>query len=111
MMRTRLAKGVVAAAVAAVAQSAVAGTDIYFNPLTQSSAVATPNHVNELSSPCQPPPGLSQVTLTSLREAEADMNQSLIRVPGADTSATMLDMSAFSPDGKWLFLPHETPGG
>jgi hypothetical protein len=110
-MTTRLAKGLVAAAVAAVGQTAVAGTDIYFNPLTQSSAVATPNHVNELNSPWQTPPGLSQVNLTSLREAEADVAQSLLRVPGADTSATMLDMSAFSPDGKWLFLPHETPWG
>lgn len=111
MIRTRLAKGVAAAVAAALGQTAAAGTDIYFNPLTQSSAVATPNHVNELSSPWQTPAGLSQENLTSLREAEADMNQSLIRVPGADTSATMLDMSAFSPNGKWLFLPHETPWG
>jgi hypothetical protein len=110
-MRTHLARGLVAAAVAAVGQTAVAGTDIYFNPLTQSSAVATPNHINELSSPWQTPPGLAQVNLTSLREAEANVNQSLIRVPGAGTSASMLDMAAFSPDGRWLFLPHETPFG
>jgi hypothetical protein len=110
-MKTRLPQGLLTVAVAAVTQSAVAGTDIFFNPLTQSSAVATPNHVNELNSPWQTPPGLSQENLTSLREAEADVNQSLIRVPGAETSATMLDMSAFSPDGKWLFLPHEAPWG
>lgn len=110
-MKTRLAKGALAVAVAAAGQAAVAGTDIYFNPLTQSSAVATPNHINELNSPWQAPAGLAQSNLTSLREAEADVNQSMIRVPGAGTSASMLDMTAYSPNGKWLFLPHETPFG
>jgi hypothetical protein len=110
-MDTRLVKGLLIAAGAAAVQPALAGTDIFFNPLTQSSAVATPNHVNELNSPWQTPPGLSQKNLTSLREAEADVNQSLLRVPGAGTSASMIDMAAFSSDGKYLYLPHETPWG
>lgn len=110
-MERYFAKCCVGAAAVALAQVAAAGTDIFFNPLTQSSAVATPNHLNELNSPFQTPPGLSQKNLTSLREAEADLNQSLIRVAGAGTSASMFDMSSYTPDGKYLFIPHETPWG
>lgn len=48
-----LALGVSVAVVAQVQ----AGTEPYFQPLTQSSAVATPNHINELNSPWQTPAG------------------------------------------------------
>lgn len=105
-----LSRCLVGAAVA-FSQAAIAGTDTYFNPLTQSAAVASPDHINEWNSPFQTPPGLSQVNLTSLAEAEADINQSMLRVPGAGTSASMIDMSAYGPDGRYLFLPHETPFG
>ena len=93
-------------------QTACAATDIYFNPLTQSTAVAqVPNHVNELNNPWQVPAGVSQVNLTSLKEIEADSSQSTIRVPGLGADASMTDMAAFDPTGRYIFLPHETQYG
>ncbi|HEX7028014.1 MAG TPA: alkaline phosphatase PhoX [Gammaproteobacteria bacterium] len=89
----------------------MAGTDVYFNPLTQSAAVASPNHVNELNSPWQTPAGISQVNLTSLREVESSVNQSILRVPGAGTSASMFDMVSYDDEARFLFIPHETPYG
>ena len=89
---------------------ALAGTDIWFNPLVQSAAVAPPNHVNELNSPWQTPPGLSQVNLLSMQEVEADADQSIVRVP-AGRSSSMIDMIAYDNTGNYLFLPHETPFG
>jgi uncharacterized protein len=89
----------------------IAGTGPYFNPLTQSSAVATPNHINELKSPWQTPAGISQKNLTSMMKIESDINQSVVRAPGAGTSASMWDMVDFDPSGKYLFIPHETPYG
>lgn len=104
-------KTIVSGMILAGAQVASAGTDIYFNPLTQSTAVATPNHVNELNSPWQAPAGISQSNLTRLSEAEADPAQSLVRVPGLGSNASMFDMSAFDPTGKYVFIPHETQFG
>lgn len=96
----------------ACAQTANAGTDVFFNPLTQSAAVAqVPNHVNELNSPWQVPAGVSYTNLTSLHEIEADASQSTIRVPGLGQNASMTDMSAFDPTGRFVFLPHETMYG
>jgi hypothetical protein len=96
----------------ACAQTASAGTDVFFNPLTQSAAVAQiPNHVNELNSPWQVPAGVSYKNLTSLHEIEADADQSTIRVPGLGDGASMTDMSAFDPSGRYVFLPHETQYG
>lgn len=88
-----------------------AGTPPYFNPLTQSAAVGSPNHVNEINSPWQAPAGISQVNLTSMSEIEADMDQSVVRATGAARSASMWDMVAFDPTGKYVFIPHETPWG
>jgi hypothetical protein len=96
----------------ACAQTALAGTDVYFNPLTQSAAVAQiQNHVNELNSPWQVPVGVSYKNLTSLHEIEADANQSTVRVPGLGSDASMTDMSAFDPSGRYIFLPHEVQFG
>ena len=96
----------------ACAQTANAGTDVFFNPLTQSTAVAqVPNHVNELTSPWQVPAGVSSRNLTSLHEIEADASQSTVRVPGLGQNASMTDMSAFDPTGRYVFLPHETRYG
>jgi len=93
-------------------QSANAGTDIFFNPLTQSAAVAqTQNHINELNSPWQVPAGVKYRNLTSLHEIEADSGQSVVRVPGLGSVASMIDMSAFDPSGRYIFLPHETKYG
>ncbi len=95
----------------AMSLTAIAGTKPYFVPLTQSSAVASPNHINELNSPWQVPAGLRYRNLTSMQEIEADFNQSVQRVPGVGTATTMFDMLAFDPTGKYIFIPHETPVG
>jgi len=96
----------------ALAHSASAGTDVFFNPLTQSAAVAqVPDHVNELNSPWQVPAGVSYTNLTSLHEIEADSSQSVVRVSGLGTNASMWDMAAFDPSGRYLFIPHETQWG
>lgn len=95
----------------AVSQAATAGTEPYFTPLTQSSAVATPNHLNELNSPWQVPGGIAYRNLTSMQEIEADVTQSVQRVRGQGTSATMFDMLAYDPTGEYIFIPHETPIG
>ena len=87
----------------------VAG-DPFFNPLTQSTAVASPNHINELNSPWQVPAGVSQRNLMSLKEVEADSEQSIQRVPAGNISS-MFDMMAYDPTGRYLFIPHETPFG
>ncbi len=96
-----------AAIVCAISASANAGTDIFFNPLTQSSAVATPNHPNELNNPWQVPAGLSQENLTNLLEIQNDVYQSVVRWDGSNNAA-MFDMIAYDPTGKYLFIPHET---
>lgn len=110
-MRTCLLRMFVGAATVAVSQLSFAGTDIYFNPLTQSSSVASPNHINELNGPWRAPAGISQENLTSMAEIEADANQSVVRAPGASTSASMWDMVAFDPTGEYIFIPHESPFG
>lgn len=103
---------IVTAVLVAGMQTAVAGTDVFFNPLTQSAAVAqVPNHINELNSPWQVPAGVGYKNLTSLHEIEADADQSTVRVPGLGSNASMTDMSAFDPGGRYIFLPHETSYG
>lgn len=105
-------KAIAAGVALAMAPAAFAATDIYFNPLIQSAAVAqTPNHINELNSPWQVPAGITQTNLTSLHEIESDPSQSTVRVPGLGSSASMTDMSAFDPTGRYIFLPHETQFG
>ncbi len=94
------------------AQAAMAGSSVYFNPLTQSTAVAsTPNHVNEVNSPWQVPAGVQYMNLTSLSEIEMGLGQSIVRVPGLGSGASMFDMSAFDDTGEYLFIPHETQVG
>lgn len=89
---------------------ALAGSEPYFNPLTQSSAVASPNHINELNSPWQMPAGVGQHNLMSLREVEADAAQSIQRIAAGNISS-MFDMMAYDPTGRYIFIPHETPFG
>jgi hypothetical protein len=109
-MKKRIALGV-ASAIAMAAAPAFAGTDIFFNPLTQSTAVATPNHVNELNQPWTAPAGVVQKQLTSMKKIEAAIGQSVVRVPGLGTGASMWDMVAYDPTGKFIFIPHETQFG
>lgn len=105
-------KTIITGMLLACAQAASAGTDVFFNPLTQSAAVAqVPNHVNELNSPWQVPAGVSYKNLTSLHEIEADPTQSTVRVPDLGSNAAMFDMSAFDPTGRFIFMPHETQYG
>ena len=105
-------KAIAAAVMLAGTQVASAGTGVFFNPLIQSTAVAqVPNHQNELNSPWQMPAGVSATNLTSLHEIEADSDQSTVRVPALNSSASMTDMSAFDPTGRYIFLPHETKYG
>lgn len=96
---------------AAISSAAIAGTQPYFNPLTQSTAVATPNHVNELNSPWQTPAGISQENLTNMAEIEADIDQSVVRAPGLGAGASMWDMVTYDPTGRYIFIPHETEYG
>ncbi|TAE77651.1 MAG: DUF839 domain-containing protein [Verrucomicrobia bacterium] len=95
-------------------QSAMAGTDVWFTPLTQSAPVVAPNAVEELSSPWVTPAGITQNNWVSLREIEDQVlspGQSIVRVPGQNTSASMFDMLAYNPEGTHVFIPHETPIG
>lgn len=111
MKRVKL-KAIVAGVSLALAQAATAGTDVYFNPLTQGASVAqVPDHVNELNNPWLVPAGVSYKNLTSISEIEADADQSAIRVPGLGNNAVMFDMSAFDPSGRYVFLPQETQYG
>jgi hypothetical protein len=111
-MNTFALKTIVIGISLGLAQVACAATDVFFNPLTQSAAVAqSANHINELNSPWQVPAGVSYKKLTSLHDIEADASQSTVRVPSLGSNASMTDMSAFDPTGRYIFLPHETQYG
>ncbi len=102
----------IAAGVALVSMQAHASTDVFFNPLPEGAAVAqVPNHINETHQPWVLPAGVMVRNLTSLKEIEADPSQSTIRVPGLGQYASMTDMAAFDPSGRYIFLPHETMHG
>lgn len=109
----KFTKAFACGALAFCSQMALAGTDIYFNPLTQSATVASPNHPNEMTGPWVVPAGVTQVNLTSMREIEEAIGQSTVRVSdegtgGRPTSASMWDMVAYDDSGKYIFIPHET---
>lgn len=102
------------AATAIGISSLYAGTDVWFTPLTESALVVPPNSLGETASPWITPAGIHQTNIVSLREIEDQIlspGQSIIRVPGADTSASMFDMLAYDSTGDYLFIPHETPIG
>jgi len=112
-MKTKLRMKPVCHAIAGIAMWSTmplqAGTEVWFNPLTASANVGIPNHPNELAQPWIAPAGITQRNLTSLREVESSVTQSIVRAPGAGNVASMIDMIAFDARGKFLFLPHETP--
>lgn len=110
-MNSKLHSWLAACAVACLAPTVSAGTPVYFKPLTESAPVVAPNSVIEMNSPWVVPPGVRQKNLTSLDEIEGDIAQSVLRVPGVGTQASMFDMIAFDPKGKFIFIPHETPFG
>jgi hypothetical protein len=109
-MKHAFSKLSLAIALVGLAQVATAGTDTFFNPLTHSASVAAPNHINELNNPWVIPAGVTTKNLTSMKEIEADVTQSIIRVD-AGTSGSMFDMLAYDPTGRYIFIPHETPFG
>lgn len=94
-----------------LSQSAFAGTAPFFTPLTQSAPVTAPNSTEELTAPWVMPAGVTQTNLTSMNEIEADITQSVVRVPGLGSSATMFDMISLDPSGQYIFIPHETQFG
>lgn len=111
MKRSALRRTLLASALLAPPTAGLAGTDIWFTPLTQSAPVVAPNSLPELSSPWVAPAGLSQKNIVSLREVEDAVlspQQSIIRVPGLASNSSMFDMLAFDPTGNFLFIPHET---
>ena len=102
------------AAALAVAPSSYAGTPTWFTPLTQSAPVVSANAAEELSAPFVAPEGLAQVNWVSLAEVENSVlspGQSIVRAPGAASSASMFDMLAVHPNGTHVFIPHESPWG
>lgn len=98
-----------AGAVIAISTTAVAQTPTYFVPLTESAAVTEPNSDEELNAPWIAPAGVTWTDLTSMSEIEGDPMQSVVRAPGARTSASMWDMVAYDDDADYIFIPHETP--
>ncbi len=111
-MNTFSKKKIVIALLLAGTQVASAGTNVFFNPLTQAAAIAqVPDHINELNSPWQVPAGVSYKNLTNMHKIDADSSQSTVRVPGLGHSASNTDMSAFDSTGRYIFLPHETMYG
>lgn len=91
-----------------------AGTNTWFTPLTQSAPVVAPNALEELTSPWVTPAGIVQNNWVSMREVEDQVlssGQSVVRVPGQATQASMFDMLAYHPSGSYVFIPHESPIG
>jgi len=107
MIRYRM-QPIAAGILLALSQAAVAGTNTFFTPLTASAVVTPPNSVEEFTAPWTAPAGITQELLTSMDEVEADATQSVIRVPGLGSNASMFDMIAYDPSGRYLFIPHET---
>lgn len=109
--RTLISLAITGAA-AFAAPATIAGTEVWFTPLTASSYVAgAPDHPNELAQPWLAPQGITQKKLLSLKDVEADVTQSILRAPGAGSSASMFDMLTYDFNGRFLYLPHETPWG
>lgn len=98
----------------AASSQAYAGSETWFTPLTESAPVVAPNALAELTAPWASPAGISQINIVSLREVEDAIlspDQSVVRVPGLGTGASMFDMIAYDPNGRYIFIPHETMAG
>ena len=112
-MNLKKAVFTISALTIAVSQMSHAGTDPYFIPLTESAPVQAPNDITEFTAPWVAPAGMSWTKLNSLSDIEADVTQSVVRVDDAGTgnrptSASMFDMLAYDPDGRFIIIPHET---
>lgn len=83
-----------------------------FVPLTHSAVISRQaNDAYEWRQPWLTPAGVVAINLTSLHEIEADPLQSSLRVAGLGRQASMTDMNAFDPGGRYVFIPHETRFG
>jgi hypothetical protein len=111
MMKKTLPSLLAAGAVVSASSIAEAGTRPFFQPLTQSAPVVAANGPEESNAPWVTPAGVSQVNLTSMSEIEGDPSQSVSRAPTGDTQASMWDMVAYDPSGRYVFIPHESPYG
>ena len=90
-----------ASGAAALSPVAQAGTDVFFNPLTQSAVVAVPNAMAEIMSPWQTPPGITQTNLTSLNDPDIRFQMMWSDPSSADVIPAMLqDQSARFPFGR-----------
>lgn len=120
-MKTNTATWLLATAAFGIALDASATTEPYFTPLTESAPVVESNAIEEIKAPWVAPESIRQYNLTSLREVESSLLQTVgrapdISVPGsgeqdasAGTSQSMFDMSAFDSSGRYIFIPHESP--
>ena len=97
---------------AAISSTATAGTAPFFVPLTSGEIVEPANSVDEQNQPWSMPFGVKQTNLTSMSEIEADINQSTVRnTSERGNVASMWDMLAYDPSGRYIFIPHETVYG
>ena len=111
-LRTLLSSAVVTAL--AYMPNAYAGTDTWFTPLTESAPVTAPNSYEEINAPWVAPGDIHFKNLINMRTIEdeiAGKGQSVLRSLNSGRSASMFDMIAYSDDGRYLFIPHETPWG
>jgi len=109
--------GLTLTAALACAPNLIAGTDTWFQPLTESAAVVEPNAIEELAAPWVTPGDIAQTNLLSLREIGDPVlspGQSIINVQELipfGLSASMIDMVAYDDSGSYLFMPHEVYTG
>ncbi|MEZ6061141.1 MAG: choice-of-anchor I family protein [Planctomycetaceae bacterium] len=80
-----------------------------FGPLQESAPIS--DLTDEDTGSFVVPAGWTAVKLTSLKDIESDGSQSTVRVSSLNDVGSMWDMSAFSPDGRYIFIPHETQYG
>ena len=107
----KFTKTALASAISVVAaQTAMAGTDTFFVPLTKPEIVEPADSIDERNQPWSMPMGFTQSNLTSMEEVEDDVTQSIVRVPAGNVSS-MFDMLDYDPTGRYIFIPHETPFG
>ena len=112
-LRTLLSSAVVTAL--AYMPNAYAGTDTWFTPLTESAPVVSEpdNAFKEINAPwVLAEDGMHFKNLVNMRTIEdeiAGQGQTVVRALNAGSVASMFDMIAYSADGRYLFIPHETP--
>lgn len=102
----------------AVSQTVAAGTAPYFIPLTSVELVEPADSVDEQNKPWTAPAGITSTNVMNMRDVEtAVIAGSVVRVDAiscgrsSNNVASMFDMLAYDPTGRYVFVPHETPCG